>query len=631
MKKIKTILQKTNSCSAAIIGDFTLDFYIMTAPSCSSVSIETGLPTLPVSSFRTAPGGAGNVALNMKALQLKNVYALGVLGEDMFGQELLKCLKEHGIDTSGMVRQKNEWITPVYTKVMENRKEGKRIDFGNFNRVSRKSIEKLMNNLASVADRTDVIVINQQLVSGIHTQELQHRLTDFIKARPKPVFITDSRNYPEVYKGSLRKINSTEGREVLRRNGQPVPSGLHKDRELACKLFDLWKQPVFLTRAEKGILVCDNSGISEIPGIHLTGELDTVGAGDSALAGIASALGAGFSPSEAATLGNLAASVTVQKQQTTGTASPREILSLEKEAVYLFNPELAVNGAEAFHYNNSEIEIILRPSQNQHFQFAMFDHDGTISTLRQGWEEVMEPMMVESITDNKDIPPSLQDTILQNVRSFISRTTGMQTLIQMKGLVEMVRRFGLVPEEKILDEHQYKRIYNERLMAIVSRRTEKYIRGELNIQDVTVKNAFNFLEELHKRGIKLYLASGTDQEDVCREAELLGYSRLFTGGIFGSTGDITHEPKKVAIQEIISSIGPSSASRIIAFGDGPVEIAETKRSGGYTVGVASNEIKRYGLNPGKRTRLIRAGADLIIPDYSQFKELLSLLEGKKTC
>jgi len=64
---------------------------------------------------------------------------------------------------------------------------------------------------------------------------------------------------------------------------------------------------------------------------------------------------------------------------------------------------------------------------------------------------------------------------------------------------------------------------------------------------------------------------------------------------------------------------------LVTFGDGPVEIRETHKRGGFTVGVAGDEIRRYGLDASKRSRLIRAGADLIVPDFSQIDRMLQLL------
>ena len=109
---------------------------------------------------------------------------------------------------------------------------------------------------------------------------------------------------------------------------------------------------------------------------------------------------------------------------------------------------------------------------------------------------------------------------------------------------------------------------------------------------------------------------------------VLGYDHLFEGRIYGAVGDINKEAKKIVLDRILDTIGESASGKVVTFGDGPVEIRETNKRGGITIGVASNELRRYGLNENKRTRLIKAGADVIIPDFSQISQLLELLNIK---
>ncbi|MFZ2340347.1 MAG: HAD family hydrolase [Bacteroidales bacterium] len=124
---------------------------------------------------------------------------------------------------------------------------------------------------------------------------------------------------------------------------------------------------------------------------------------------------------------------------------------------------------------------------------------------------------------------------------------------------------------------------------MVRRREEKLRRGEITIDDLTIKNAIPFLKLLYDKGIKLWLTSGTDTADVKHEAALLGHDYLFEGRIYGGTGNINAEAKKMVLDSILDSIGNEEASSIITFGDGPVEIRETHKRGGITAGVASNE------------------------------------------
>jgi phosphoglycolate phosphatase-like HAD superfamily hydrolase len=373
-------------------------------------------------------------------------------------------------------------------------------------------------------------------------------------------------------------------------------------------------------------VVFDHQGFKEIPGLLILSPIDPVGAGDSMLAGIAAALAAGAEPHRAAELGSLVAGVTVQKLMQTGTASAEEILKIGSDPDRRYRPDLARNHRRAVLLPDTEIEIVSSLPEQKRFTHAIFDHDGTISTLRQGWEEIMEPMMVRAILGNREqeADEALCNHVVTAVRMYIDKTTGIQTLVQMKGLVRLVRQFKCVPEKEIQDEFGYKKMYNEELLRTVNDRIRKLEKGELGVEDYTVKKAVDFLKAIRARGITLYLASGTDQEDVEREATILGYRALFGDRIYGAVGDAAKEAKRMVLERILSDIGDEAPERILTFGDGPVEIRETHKKGGYAVGVASNEIRRHGLTLAKRTRLIEAGADLIIPDFCQMDRLLPL-------
>jgi phosphoglycolate phosphatase-like HAD superfamily hydrolase len=159
---------------------------------------------------------------------------------------------------------------------------------------------------------------------------------------------------------------------------------------------------------------------------------------------------------------------------------------------------------------------------------------------------------------------------------------------------------------------------------VVSLRLKKLATGELTVEDCTIKGSVDLIRALKERGITLYLASGTDIDDVVYEAELLGYADLFKGGIHGSVGDISKYSKKKVIHEIIAE-HHLAGNELAVFGDGPVEIKECIKSNGIAIGIASDEVRRSGLNQEKRTRLIRSGAQILVPDFSQTNRLLGLL------
>ena len=143
-----------------------------------------------------------------------------------------------------------------------------------------------------------------------------------------------------------------------------------------------------------------------------------------------------------------------------------------------------------------------------------------------------------------------------------------------------------------------------------------------------MKGSVDFLKAMREAGVRLYLASGTDKQDVINEARLLGYAGLFDGGIFGSENDVKKYSKKLIINRIIKD-HDLRGNELVVFGDGPVEIKECVKSGGIAVGIASDEVRRFGLNEEKRTRLVRSGAQIIVPDFSEKDRLLDLLLNEK--
>lgn len=626
-EELEKLLEDIRKARIAVIGDFCLDAYWFIDMSTSELSLETGKSTQPVNQQHYSLGGAGNIVNNLVDLGVGTVVPVGVIGNDPWGREMVRILESKGVDTGSIQTQNENWATMVYAKPHVADIEQNRIDFGNFNRLSGEIASALIDRLESLIPDLDVIIVNQQVSQGIHTDTLRKKLADLIKSQARKIFIVDSRHHSEAFPGAYLKINDHEAVRlcgITRKPEEAVPKP--EATRAAEQLFKRFGKPTFVTRGSRGCLVRDRHGLHEIPGPHVLGRTDTVGAGDSMLVGIAAALAVNRTPFTAAELGSCVAAVTIQKLHCTGTATPDEVLKVGVEPDYVYRPELADDSRRAHYLPGTEFEVITEIPDNLSITHAIFDHDGTVSTLRQGWEKVMEPMMIRAILGEnfESADESLYQRVVEIVRTYIEQSTGVQTLVQMKELVSLVREFGYVQEKEILDEFGYKKIYNEHLMRIVGDRLARLRRGELSVEDFTIKNAPKLLRVLYDLNVKLYLASGTDEEDVVTEAAALGYADLFEGRIYGAIGDITKEAKRIVVQRILSDIGKESASSIVVFGDGPVEIRETRKQGGFAVGVASDELRRFGLDISKRSRLIKAGADLLIPDFSQMDKLLEL-------
>ncbi|HEY9078381.1 MAG TPA: HAD family hydrolase [Anaerolineaceae bacterium] len=249
---------------------------------------------------------------------------------------------------------------------------------------------------------------------------------------------------------------------------------------------------------------------------------------------------------------------------------------------------------------------------------ALFDFDGTISVLRQGWEEVMAPLMIESICGNA--LPSTE--IVNEVKAYIDRTTGILTIRQMEWLVTAVRRHGLNGTPK--SARAYKALYLQRLMQRVHSRLQRLNAGEDQPERQCILGALAFVRGLAKRGVQLYLASGTDHADVVNEADALGILSCFCGGIYGALDENETNAKDRVIQNILDS-HHLQGEELIVIGDGPVELREAKQRGAIALGVASDEIHRCGWNEHKIERLVSAGADFLVADFEHATDLLNLL------
>jgi len=300
-----------------------------------------------------------------------------------------------------------------------------------------------------------------------------------------------------------------------------------------------------------------------------------------------------------------------------------------------YAPALAYDRRQAAYLEGTEIEIVAPTPQRERYPVAaIFDLDGTLSVLREGWEPIMRDAMVRFITGRAFDTLSIDalHQIERQVDRVIERTTGVQTVIQMVEMMHLQQLYGFVPEDERATAHQYKDWYAQRIRSRVEAKFARFKAGELGVSEFTVLGALPFLTHLRSKGVRLYLASGTDDSDVHHELQSFGYADLFDGGIYGSVGDTARDPKRLSVEKakayIVEKTGAFVWGDGVVFGDGPVEMREGRSAGFVTVGLVSDEQKRYGLNLKKRERLILAGADLLIPDYSWASHLAAHLGWK---
>lgn len=232
---------------------------------------------------------------------------------------------------------------------------------------------------------------------------------------------------------------------------------------------------------------------------------------------------------------------------------------------------------------------------------AVFDFDGTISKLRCGWEETMREYMLECI-------PGDTEEVTELAEKYIDESAGIQTILQMRWLAEQVALRG----GNALDAWEYKAEFGERLLKAVRRRKQEIEDRISPAERYLVPGAKAFLTYLKQNGVKLYLASGTDDADVRREATALGVLDYFDE-VAGAPHMAEGCPKEATLRKLIRA-----DSKMLVVGDGKVEIRLGREANALTLGIASwdrFEDLQVEPNPLKEKRLAGVGAHALIADY----------------
>jgi phosphoglycolate phosphatase len=253
---------------------------------------------------------------------------------------------------------------------------------------------------------------------------------------------------------------------------------------------------------------------------------------------------------------------------------------------------------------------------------VLFDFDGTLSLIRQGWPEVMVPMFTEVLPA---LPGETEADRGRLAFEDIMRLNGKQTIYQMMQLAARIRERGGEAKEPLWYKHEYLR----RLDLRIKDRIDGLRQGTIPADDLLVHGARRLLENLKDRGLPVYLASGTDEIFVKQEAELLGLTPYFGRRIYGAQDDFKTFSKKLVIARIIRENG-IRGEQLLSFGDGYVEIENTREAGGLAVAVASDEANNGSgrMDEWKRERLSGVGADVVIPDFRDAAPLLELILGR---
>ena len=336
-ERLEAILRRLPRLTIGLLGDLFLDRYLELVPGSHELSIETGLEAYQIERMRNSPGALGTVMNNLAALGVGLLVPVTAIGDDGHGYDLLREVRKLPVDTPHILCLP-ERLTPTYTKPMRPGDgvwtELNRLDVRTRQPLSESATTEVCRRIEQVFRTSDGLIVLDQLVDenvGVVNATVRETLMRLSREQPEKLIFVDSRRFLGrfecgVLKGNRSEVASAVG-NALRGAGADSPADDAAVRDSLQSLSNKTGRAAFCTVGERGILVArpgDESTV--VPGYPVTGPIDIVGAGDSATSGIVCALLSGANELEAAALGNLVASITVQQLGTTGTATPQQVL-----------------------------------------------------------------------------------------------------------------------------------------------------------------------------------------------------------------------------------------------------------------------------------------------------------------
>jgi bifunctional ADP-heptose synthase (sugar kinase/adenylyltransferase) len=331
LPRLKSLLDAFPNLRLGLVGDLFLDRYLDLAPGVVEMSIETGLEAYQIPRVRNSPGAMGTVLNNLAALGVGQLVPVTVLGDDGQCFDLLKELRRLPVDTAHILTDPNR-LTPTYTKPMRKTASGEwvelnRLDLRSREPLSRTTIEEVCEHLARVFRSTDGLIVLDQINEsnwGVIHDDIRAAINALHRADPHKLIYVDSRRHLGRFECGTLKGNRSEVLAAVDGAEDSVAAVHAALRQLA----ERTRAPCFCTMGEEGILVASPGKEPQlVPGCPVSGPIDIVGAGDAATSGIVTSLLCGANENEAARVGNLVASITIQQLGTTGTATPDQVLA----------------------------------------------------------------------------------------------------------------------------------------------------------------------------------------------------------------------------------------------------------------------------------------------------------------
>jgi len=310
-------ISKFSGCNVLVIGDLIIDEYIW--GEVERISPEAPVQIVSVKSEGYTLGGAGNVVNNLRSLGA-GVAVMGVVGRGSHGDRILKKFADLGVDTGGVIREKDRPTTRK-TRVIAASQQVLRIDHETRRDISAQTFRKLSAGLKTGIASADIILVSDY-GKGVVTTALFARIIEIARdldkmtvADPKGLLF-DKYNGAGLLTPNLKEAALAAGIEMI----TPATPAAVGERLLRT----LKVENLLITCGKDGMVLFEKGR----PPFQIRAEArqvyDVSGAGDTVLAVLGLALAAGASLKEAAAVANTAAGIVVGKVGT-ATVSPEEL------------------------------------------------------------------------------------------------------------------------------------------------------------------------------------------------------------------------------------------------------------------------------------------------------------------
>jgi D-glycero-beta-D-manno-heptose-7-phosphate kinase len=313
LDRLKQILERASSRRITVIGDLMLDEFVW--GKVGRISPEAPVPVVEVTGESFYPGGAANVARNLREF-VDQVAVIGMLGNDHSGRRLRELLAEQEIDTSSAIEDES-FRTIVKTRIIALHQQVVRVDREKIVTPSKAQTAKAVAAIKDNIKEIDAIIF-EDYGKGFITSELVTEIAreagtagKIVAADPNPRHSVDWRGVT-VVKPNRAEAFLAAG--IPWREAEEAPAK-DADLERAGKaLLKKWDtQYVLITLGEHGMMLFQQKDSPHYIRTKARQVFDVSGAGDTAIALFTLALVCGATPIEAAEIANHASAAVVSK------------------------------------------------------------------------------------------------------------------------------------------------------------------------------------------------------------------------------------------------------------------------------------------------------------------------------